>query len=183
MSKYLREGIRTNILKFQIPTCTTSGTVAGYCPKFSFPPIFQYLKLPLDGARRLQTFTFLTYNALKWERSLYSWTLKKIPIILKNASIKNRMELNFLQETQWMHISVYLWSGAGSSKNFLSFQCIIIFQEHKSLEPIVSDLGILGGPKLAAVFLNSANGSTQGDHFDGPSQSSNSWKIILPEMY
>ncbi len=37
--------------------------------------------------------------------------LKKIPIISKNASNKNCSELNFLQKTQWKHISIFLGIG------------------------------------------------------------------------
>ncbi len=48
---------------------------------------------------------------------LIQYILQKRPIILKNTSNKSCTELNFLQETQWTHISIYSRSGAGDSKD------------------------------------------------------------------
>ncbi len=48
------------------------------------------------------------HNVLENEKvdSLRGWMLQKIPIISKNSSNKNCSELNFLQKTQWTHVSI-----------------------------------------------------------------------------
>ncbi len=43
--------------------------------------------------------------------------LQKVQIILKNTSNKNCSELNFLQKTQWTHISISPRSGGKGSKD------------------------------------------------------------------
>ncbi len=49
--------------------------------------------------------------------SFHGWTLQKIPKISKNASNGNCAELNFLQKTQWTHISISPRTGARASKD------------------------------------------------------------------
>ncbi len=49
--------------------------------------------------------------------SLQSWTLQKIPIISKNVLNKNCLELNFLQKTQRLHMSISLRSGGRGTPN------------------------------------------------------------------
>ncbi len=47
------------------------------------------------------------------EDSLKGWMLmQKIPMISKHALNKNCSELNFVQKTQWTHISIFPRSGA-----------------------------------------------------------------------
>ncbi len=59
-----------------------------------------YVDFPSSGATKLAGLPRLKYyNALKWENSLYGWTLSKILIILKNASNKNGSKLNLLQRS------------------------------------------------------------------------------------
>ncbi len=61
---------------------------------------------PKCGTVGLQRFAFLKYeNALKWENSVWDWTLPKLRIITKIASNKTCPELNFLQKSQWVHMS------------------------------------------------------------------------------
>ncbi len=45
-------------------------------------------------------------------------------MILKNSLNKSFAELNFLQKTQWSHISIFIGSGAMELKRFAIFKIL-----------------------------------------------------------
>ncbi len=63
----------------------------------------------MTGAKGFQRLTCLKYfNELEWESrfTLRLNTTKNVDYIKKYASNKNCSELNFLQKTQWVHMSI-----------------------------------------------------------------------------
>ncbi len=55
-------------------------------------------------------------NIRKWEK------LQKLPILSKNASNKSCSQLNFLQISQWAHISITIKSGASGLQKLIGLK-------------------------------------------------------------
>ncbi len=59
------------------------------------------------------------YNIWKWEKRLnLGWRLPQILTICKKVSNKSFWDLNYLQKTQWAHMSIFPWSGAMGLQRF-----------------------------------------------------------------
>ncbi len=69
-------------------------------------------------ARLIKCSYFKYYNVLEWEICLlWGSTLPKIRITSKKASNKSCLELNFIQKSLGVHMSISTTSRAGSSKD------------------------------------------------------------------
>ncbi len=89
--------------------------------------------------------------------SLWGRMLRKIPVISKNASNKNYSELNFIQKTQWTHISFGPRSGSTDTKHLPFLKQITMYWNGK--------IGSLWGWTLSKVLIvlkNDANWREEG---------------------
>ncbi len=68
-------------------------------------------RMELGSSRDWYGWNIIMYKNGKLH-SLYDWTLQKVPIIWEKVSSKSYFELNCLQKSQWMHMSISPWSGA-----------------------------------------------------------------------
>ncbi len=83
---------------------------------------------PRTGVRGLQRLPFLKiFNVLEWERRFPLG-----PNAAKNASNKNYSELNFIQKTQWTHISISTRSGPTDAKHLPFLKQIAMYWNGKA---------------------------------------------------
>ncbi len=75
----------------------------------------------------------------------------KISIISKNASTKNCWELNSIQKSKWMHMSISLQSGARGSKDWCI--SIIIMYWNGKVDSVQGSML----PKIWIVWKNALN--------------------------
>ncbi len=81
--------------------------------------------------------------------SISGWTLPKLPIISKNYSNESCWELNFVQKSQWAHMSIFPRSRARSSKDWYASNIILYWNGKVDLIsgltlpklPIISESG------------------------------------------
>ncbi len=75
-------------------------------------------RVDLEGSKYCHVQNIITYGygKIDW---LCRWMLPTIPIICENVSNKSCLDFNYIQKTQWAHMSIFLGVELGDSKSWL----------------------------------------------------------------